>query len=89
MTNVKKQSPRKLSSLKDKRIKLTELSPDGVRIVVDWDEFPVGASVFVPAIDCETLHKHLQKVADIYGWSMETRTRIENSKLGVRIWRVL
>jgi hypothetical protein len=65
------------------------LSPDGVRIIVDWDNFPVGASVFVPVIDSDTLHEQLESVASIYKWTMETRYRIENFKLGVRIWRIL
>lgn len=65
------------------------MSPDGVRIVVDWDNFPVGASVFVPVINTDALHEQLEKVASIYKWTMETRYRIENHKLGVRIWRIL
>lgn len=81
--------PLKPSLRKDKRIKLTELSPDGVRILVDWGDFPVNASVFIPAIDSETLHKQLKFIAETYGWAMETRVRIENHKLGVRVWRVL
>ena len=80
---------RKLSSQKDKRVKLTELSPDGVRIFVDWDKFPVGASVFIPVIDSETLRKQLQNVVSVLGFTVEARTRIENSRFGVRIWRVL
>lgn len=60
-----------------------------MRIWVDWDNFPVNASVFIPAIDSEKLHKQLKFVAEVYGWAMETRIRIENSKLGVRVWRVM
>ena len=33
------------------RIRLTDISPDGVRIFVDWDKFVPGASVFIPAIN--------------------------------------
>ena len=80
---------RKLSSQKDKRIKLTELSPDGVRIFVDWDNFPVGASVFVPVIDSETLRRQLKHVVGTLKITIEVRNRIENGRLGVRIWRVL
>jgi hypothetical protein len=33
------------------RVMLTDISPDGVRIVVDWDKFKPGASVFIPCIN--------------------------------------
>jgi len=71
------------------KLKLTDLNPDGIRVLVDWDNFPVNASVFIPAIDSELLHKQLKEIVEAYGWAMETRVCIENSKLGVRIWRVM
>jgi len=33
------------------RLKLNDISPDGVRIVINWDAFVVGTSVFVPCIN--------------------------------------
>lgn len=81
--------PRKQYLPKDNRIKLTELSPDGIRILVDWGKFPVGASVFVPVIDSTRLRKQLQDVANALQFTVEVRNRIEDGKLGVRIWRIL
>jgi hypothetical protein len=63
--------------------------PDGVRIIVDWGKFSVGASVFVPAINLDAAYSQMLKIAEIYNWTIEASVRIENSKLGVRFWRVL
>jgi hypothetical protein len=51
---------------------LTDISPDGVRIVVDWDKFKPGASVFIPCINTA-------KAIDV---------RVEDGKYGVRVWRL-
>lgn len=63
--------------------------PDGVRIIVDWDKFSVGASVFVPAINLEEAYAQMLKIAELYSWTIEASVRVENGKLGVRFWRVL
>jgi len=33
------------------RLKSSDISPDGVRIVIDWDAFVVGTSVFIPCVN--------------------------------------
>lgn len=35
-----------------KPLRLDDLDPDGVKIIVKWDKMVVGASVFIP------LHQH-------------------------------
>ena len=34
-------------------LKVDDLNPDGVRIVVKWDDMVVGASVFIPCVKTE------------------------------------
>ena len=34
-------------------LKLDDLDPDGVKIIVDWGKMVVGASVFVPCINTQ------------------------------------
>ena len=34
-------------------LKISDLNPDGVRIIVAWDELVIGASVFIPCINTE------------------------------------
>ena len=38
---------------------LDDLSPDGVRIIVNWDKMVIGASFFVP---CLNTHKAKEQV---------------------------
>lgn len=68
---------------------LSDLAPDGVRIVVDWDNFTVGNSVFIPAINSEELITQVKLLCLRNGWTIDYRQRIENKLWGVRFWRML
>ena len=66
-----------------------DLQPDGIRIVVDWEQMVVGASIFVPCINTEEVKKQVAKIAKKKGWETKLFTRIEDGRFGVRIWRTL
>jgi hypothetical protein len=70
-------------------LKFDQLSPDGVRIEVDWGRFVVGTSIFIPAINLAKLDKEMQEVARLKQIQLKGFDRIENGKLGMRFWRVL
>ncbi len=70
-------------------LKVDDLCPDGIRVVVAWDSMVVGASIFVPCINTETARTQAACVMKDRGWSVTSRVRTEDNKLGVRIWRVL
>ena len=74
-----------------KSIALThdQLSPDGARIKVNWEQFVVGSSIFVPAINLVKLDKQMQEVTKIKQIQVKGFSRIENGKLGMRFWRIL
>ena len=65
-------------------LKVDDLCPDGIRVVVVG-----GASIFVPCINTETARTQVSCVMKDRGWSVTSRVRTEDNKLGVRIWRVL
>lgn len=70
------------------RLMVTDISPDGVRIVIDWSKFVPGASVFIP---CVNTVKAMSDIVDASGVSrkdMTHRVRIEDGKYGVRVWRL-
>ncbi len=71
------------------RLKQHDLAPDGVRILIDWDAYVVGASVFVPAVNVVQLKIQFNSIADDKNWKVESRDRIESGKFGVRFWRLL
>lgn len=68
-------------------LKLDDIAPDGVRIVVRWDKMGVGASVFVPCINARKAREQVNVIFKRKSWQYKAKTTIESNKLGVRIWR--
>ena len=66
-----------------------DLNPDGVKIIVAWDDMDIGTSIFVPCVNTEKAKKQLVKFFKHNTWQYVVRVRIENSMLGVRIWRTI
>jgi hypothetical protein len=66
-----------------------EINPDGVQINVLWADFPIGASVFIPAINIMKLVRQMRKAANLRKMHLQWAERIESGKLGARFWRVL
>jgi hypothetical protein len=60
-----------------------------VLILVDWDNFTVGSSVFVPAVNTQELIAQFYEVTDSMKWYIDHRYRIENGKQGIRFWRLV
>jgi|TARA_R100000479_G_C6311322_1_gene174123 hypothetical protein len=70
-------------------LKLDDIAPDGVRIIVRWDKMVVGASVFIPCINARKAREQVNVIFKRKGWQYKAKTTIENNKLGVRIWRTV
>ena len=71
------------------KIRLTDISPDGVRIIIDWDKFISNSSIFIPCINTAKAIKEVREVAKLSPDEVRTHIRIENGKYGVRIWRTV
>ena len=65
------------------------MCPDGVVIDVNWDNFHVGTSVFIPAVNLSRLDKQMQTIAKDKEMVIKGFDRIENKKLGMRFWRIV
>ena len=70
-------------------LKKNDLNPDGVRIIVKWDDMVVGSSVFIPCIDTQEAMRQSAKVLVNKDYKTEARVVIENKILGIRIWRTV
>ena len=68
-------------------LKTHDLDPDGVRIVVKWEDMVAGASIFIPCINTEEAMRQAAKVLVEKDYKTEARVVIENEILGIRIWR--
>jgi hypothetical protein len=60
-----------------------------VVIAVNWDDFVVGSSLFIPAINLTRLNKQMQILAREKKIGIKGYDRIEAGKLGMRFWRIL
>jgi hypothetical protein len=69
--------------------KTYDLHPDGVLIEVNWDKMVVGASIFIPCINTEEAIKQAEAIFRQKTWQLEHRVRIEDGRLGLRIWRTV
>ena len=70
-------------------LRTDDLNPDGVRIIVAWDELVVGASVFIPCINTEEAMKQAAKIVVEKDFKTEARVVVEDEILGIRIWRTM
>ena len=70
-------------------IKSDDLNPDGVRIVVNWRDMVTSSSVFILCVNTQEAVSQIKTIAKTKGWDIKTQVRVENNKLGVRIWRIL
>ena len=70
-------------------LKISDLNPDGVRIIVAWDELVIGASVFIPCINTEEAMRQAAKIVVEKDFKTEARVVVEDEILGIRIWRTM
>ena len=70
-------------------LKSDDLNPDGVRIVVNWDNMVTSSSVFILCVDVQEAVRQIKNIAKTKSWDVKAYVRVENNKLGVRIWRIL
>ncbi len=71
-------------------LKLDDLNPDGVQIVVRWDDMVVGSSVFIPCVNTDKAIQQVKVICvDRRGWDIRAKARIENPHLGIRVWRLV
>ena len=69
-------------------LKKHNLNPDGVRIIVNWNDMVIGSSVFILSVNTQEALSQIKKVMNNKGWEYQMQIRIEDEKLGVRVWRL-
>ena len=69
-------------------LKKNDLNPDGVRIIVNWDDMIIGSSVFILSVNTKEAIKKKKNVMNDKGWKYQMQIRVEDEKLGVRVWRL-
>jgi len=69
-------------------LKKNDLNPDGVRIIVNWDNMVTGSSVFILSVNIQEALSQIKGVMNDKGWKYQMQIRVEDEKLGVRVWRL-
>jgi len=69
-------------------LKKYDLNPDGVRIIVNWDSMVTGSSVFILSVNVQEALSQIKSVMNDKGWEYQMQIRVEDEKLGVRVWRL-
>ncbi len=69
-------------------LKKYDLNPDGIRIIVNWDDMVAGSSVFILSVNTQEALSQIKSVMNDKGWEYQMQIRIEDEKLGVRVWRL-
>ena len=69
-------------------LKKNDLNPDGVRIIVNWDNMVAGSSVFILSVNIQEALSQIKGVMNDKGWEYQMQIRVEDEKLGVRVWRL-
>ena len=70
-------------------LRVHDINPDGIRVVINWDALVVGASMFIPCINTNQATQQLTTITDKKGWKTTTKVTVESGKLGVRMWRTM
>lgn len=78
-----------VTKLKSPILRDYDLAPDGVQVVVDWDDMHVGTSVFIPCVNTDKAKEQVKELFREKAWQYLMRVRIEDGRLGVRAWRIL
>lgn len=66
-----------------------DLSPDGIRVTVEWSAMQVGTSIFIPCINTELAKKQVKQVFLSKEWQFLAKVRVETGYLGLRVWRTV
>lgn len=63
------------------------MDPDGVHVVILWDDMQVGDSVFIPCINTSRALSQIRKIFARRKWTFRDAIGQEKHIWGVRIWR--
>lgn len=60
----------------------------GYPILIEWDKFVPGTSIFIPCIERKKMEKFVRSEAERFHMEIMVRRVIERGAYGLRVWRV-
>jgi len=61
---------------------------EGLTYELDWLEFTVGSSFFVPCLNADKARKHIENKMSRLGYAVIIKLVIEDGVRGLRVWRI-
>jgi len=58
-------------------------------LLIDWNKFTLGASMFIPCLNRVAVERYIIKECSRMQFTVVTRRVVENKKYGVRVWRTV
>jgi hypothetical protein len=60
----------------------------GLKFQVNWKNFVVGSSFFIPCLDAEEALLQIKRTTDRLGYHIRTLSVVEKGISGLRVWRI-
>jgi hypothetical protein len=60
----------------------------GLNFRINWRNFIIGSSFFIPCLDAEEARQQVKRVAKRLGYTVKTQVSIEKGIHGLRVWRI-
>lgn len=61
---------------------------DGVDYAIDWENFTVGSSFFVPCLRDEEGRQRIERKMNRLGYKVLIKIVVEDEIRGLRVWRI-
>jgi hypothetical protein len=61
---------------------------EGLTYRLDWQEFTVGSSFFVPCLNADKARNRIQSKMDRLGYAVIIKLVMEDGVRGLRVWRI-
>jgi hypothetical protein len=61
---------------------------DGVDYAIDWENFTVGSSFFVPCLRDEEGRQRIERKMNRLGYKVLIKIVVEDDIRGLRVWRI-
>lgn len=61
---------------------------DGVDYEIDWEEFTVGSSFFVPCLSVSYSSEYVYRKMRRLGYAVIIKVVVEDGVQGLRVWRI-
>ena len=71
-----------------RRLKTLQMLIHGIDFKINWRNFVVGSSFFIPCLDPEHAREQIHRATKRLKYATKTQIVIEKGIYGLRVWRI-